>query len=145
MAKEGFLYQVIIAASAERIFRALTSAEFSRQYWFGRSIASDWKPGSPVTVTTPEGSVEVRGKVLADEEFKRLSYTWGTDNPDTDATTVVFELVEMGSLVKLVISHDLDMAKATAQQAVNGWTFILNGLKTLLETGKPFPAVPFRK
>lgn len=142
---EGFVYQVIIAASAEKVFKALTTAEFTRQYWFGRSIASDWKVGSPVTVTTPEGSIEVSGKVLAYEPNNRLSYTWGTSNSDTNASTVVFEVIEMGPLVKLLISHDIDMATATAQQAINGWTFICNGLKTLLETGKPMPAMPWRK
>lgn len=145
MAKEAFVYQVIIAASAEKVFKALTSGEFSRQYWFGRTIASEWKVGSPLTVTTPEGAVEVSGKVLAYEEGRRLSYSWGTSNPDTDGTTVVFELVEMGPLVKLLVTHDIDLGGLAAQQAANGWTFILNGLKTLLETGKPMPALPWRK
>ncbi len=145
VAKEGFLYQVIIASTAERVFEALTSAEFSRQYWFGRSIASDWKPGSPVTVTKPDGSIEVNGKVLEYEKNKRLSYTWGTTNADSDGTSVVFEIIEMGPLVKLLVTHDIDLAGPSASSTMSGWTFILNGLKTLLETGKPMPAIPFRK
>jgi uncharacterized protein YndB with AHSA1/START domain len=145
MAQPGFVYQVVIAATPEAVWKALTTAEFSRQYWFGRSVTSDWKVGSALTVTTPEGKAEVQGKVLVSEENRRLSYTWGTDNPETSGTVVVFEIQPMGPVVKLTVTHDLDMTTASAPQAVNGWTFILNGLKTLLETGKPLPALPFRK
>lgn len=145
MSKEGFVYQVVIASTAEKVFRALTNGEFTRQYWFGRSIASDWKIGSAVTVTKPDGGIEVNGKVLEYAEFHRLSYTWGTENPDTDDTVVLFQIVEMGALVKLIVTHDIDLSKPAAEQAVNGWTLILNGIKTLLETGKPLPLMPMRR
>ena len=48
----------------------------------------------------------------------------------------------MGPLVKLLVTHDLTMGTKTVEQAVNGWTLICNGLKTLLETGKPLPMPP---
>ncbi|HUI71919.1 MAG TPA: SRPBCC domain-containing protein [Spirochaetia bacterium] len=144
MGNQGFLYQTIIATTPEKLWAALTTAEFTRQYWFGRSVESDWKVGSPVTITTPEGSVEVQGKVLAVEPNKRLSYTWGSGTA-TDNTTVVFEITQMGPLCKLLITHDIDLAASGAQQTMNGWTFILCGLKTFLETGKPMPAIPWRK
>jgi uncharacterized protein YndB with AHSA1/START domain/DNA-binding transcriptional ArsR family regulator len=145
MAQNGFAYQVVIAATPEAVWKALTTAEFSRQYWFGRSVTSDWKVGSPLTVTTPEGKAEAQGQILAVEENRKLSYTWGTGNPETDGTVVLFEIQPMGPVVKLTITHNLDMTTASAPMAVNGWTMILNGLKTLLETGKPLPSVPYRK
>jgi len=144
MGKEGFLYQTIIATTAEKLWAALTNPEFTRQYWFGRSVESDWRVGSTVTITTPEGSVEVRGKVLAADLNKRLSYTWGSGTT-TDNTTVVFEIMQMGPLCKLLITHDIDLSASGAEQAANGWTFILCSLKTYLETGKPMPAIPWRK
>lgn len=144
MSKEGFLYQTIISTTPERLWAALTSAEFTRQYWFGRSVESDWRVGSAVTITTPEGAIEMKGKVLAVEVNKRLSYTWGSGT-STDNTTVVFEITQMGPVCKLLITHDIDLSESGAQQAVNGWTFIVCGLKTFLETGKPMPAIPWRK
>jgi len=144
MASKGFLYQTVIHTTAEKVWKALTSAEFTRRYWFRRSIESDWKVGSPVTITTPEGMIEVKGKILAVEANKRLSYSWGSGT-STDGTTVVFEITQMGPLVKLLITHDIDLSADGAQQAANGWTFILCGLKTLLETGSPMPALPWRK
>jgi len=142
--KEGFLYQTVIASTPEKVWKALTSAEFTRKYWFGRNVESDWNVGSEVTITTPEGMVEVRGKVLEMEVNKRLSYTWGSGT-GTAGTVVVFELTAMGPLVKLLITHDIDLSAPGAQQAASGWTFILCGLKTLLETGNPMPAIPWRK
>ena len=145
MAKQGFLYQVVIATTAEKVWKALTTAEFTRQYWFGRAIESDWKVGAEVKIVTPEGAVEVKGKVLEVEENRCLSYTWGSGQPNTDNTVVVFEITQMGPLVKLQITHDIDITQGPAQQVVAGWTFILSGLKTLMETGKPMPSLPWRK
>jgi hypothetical protein len=43
--------------------------EFTRQYWFGIDVTSDWKVGSPMTYVK-QGKVQVRGKVLAIERPK---------------------------------------------------------------------------
>jgi len=145
MEPKGFVYQVVVAASAEAVWEALTTGEFSRQYWFGRTVASEWRVGSPVTVTTPEGVVEVTGEVRVSDRPRRLSYSWNTANGDTDGTVVTFELQALGPLVKLTVLHDLDMTSAAAPQAAQGWTFILNGLKTFLETGRPLPSIPWKR
>lgn len=143
---KGFLYQIVIASSPEKVWEAITKPEFTQKFWFGRSVISDWSIGSAVTVVTPEGQEEVNGKVLEFDPYKRLSYTWKT--PDVtveDATTVVFELQAMGPMVKLTILHDIDAESAKFEQAAAGWTIILCGLKTFLETGAPMPAMPWKK
>ncbi len=142
----GFVYQIVIASSADKVWASLTKPEFTEKFWFGRKINSDWTVGSPVSVITPDGSAEVTGKVLEYSPNQRLSYTWQTPEETAEqATTVVFELQEMGPLVKLTILHDIDVSAAKFQQAAAGWTFILNGLKTYLETGAPMPALPWGK
>ncbi len=143
---KGFIYQIVIASTAEKVWESLTKPEFTQKFWFGRSISSDWKVGSSVSVITPEGEEEVKGKVVEFDPFKRLSYTWQTpDEQDKEPTTVVFELQEMGPMVKLTILHDIDTENAKFQQAAAGWTFILCGLKTFLETGAPMPSMPWKK
>jgi uncharacterized protein YndB with AHSA1/START domain/DNA-binding transcriptional ArsR family regulator len=143
---KGFMYQIVISSSAEKVWKALIEPEFTKKFWFGRSVNSDWKIGSSVTIITPEGKEEMRGKVLEFQPNKRLSYTWQavTENTEEKVTTVVFELLEMGLLTKLSILHDIDAEDAKFQQAASGWTFILCGIKTLLETGKPLPAIPWK-
>lgn len=142
---KGFMYQIVIAAGAEKVWESLTKPEFTQKFWFGRSVISDWKIGSQVSVITPEGEEEVKGEVLEYQEYKRLSYTWKTPDVDaSEATTVVFELQEMGPMTKVTILHDIDAENAKFQQAAAGWTFILCGLKTFLETGAPMPSIPWK-
>ncbi|MBJ7599569.1 MAG: SRPBCC domain-containing protein [Candidatus Dormibacteraeota bacterium] len=43
-----------------------------------------------------------------------------------------------GGVCKLTVTHDrLEGAPRTAHRVSGGWMFILSGLKTLLETGRP--------
>ena len=43
-----------------------------------------------------------------------------------------------GGFTKLTVVHDrLEEAPKTALSVAGGWSFVLSGLKTLLETGKP--------
>jgi uncharacterized protein YndB with AHSA1/START domain len=46
LAKSTFVYVTYIAASPEKVWKALLDGEFTRQYW-GHENVSDWKPGSP--------------------------------------------------------------------------------------------------
>jgi len=93
---------------------------------------------------TPEGAVKVHGKVVEFTPPKRLSYT-GNSLALAAESQVVFEVQEMGPLVKISIFHDLKAGSAGFEQAANGWTFILNSFKTLLETGTPLPSLPWKK
>jgi uncharacterized protein YndB with AHSA1/START domain len=142
---KGFIYQIVIASSAEKVWESLTDPEFTQKFWFGRRVLSDWKVGSDVRIITPEGNEEVKGEVLEFQPGTRLSYTWNTPyDASAEATTVVFELQEMGPMTKLTILHDIDVENAKFEQAAAGWTFILCGLKTFLETGAPMPALPWK-
>lgn len=141
---KGFVYQIVIATSAEKVWESLTKPEFTQKFWFGRSVISEWELGSPVSILTPEGNEEMKGEVVEFQPNKRLSYTWRTpEEAVTETTTVVFELQEMGPMTKLTILHDMDVESAKFQQAAAGWTFILCGLKTFLETGAPMPSLPW--
>jgi uncharacterized protein YndB with AHSA1/START domain/DNA-binding transcriptional ArsR family regulator len=143
---KGFVYQIVIASSAEKVWESLTNPEFTQKFWFGRRVVSDWEVGSDVKVITPEGNAEVNGKVLEYKPHTRLSYTWKTPDitSEDEVTTVVFELQEMGPMTKVTILHDMDAESAKFNQAAAGWTFILCGLKTFLETGAPMPSIPWK-
>ena len=40
------VYVTYIVSTPEKVWAALTSSDFTRQYFFGRSVESDWKTGS---------------------------------------------------------------------------------------------------
>jgi uncharacterized protein YndB with AHSA1/START domain/DNA-binding transcriptional ArsR family regulator len=142
---KGFVYQIVISATPDKIWKALREAEFTQQYWFGRKLVSSWEIGSEVNLITPEGNSEMTGKVVEVIPNKRLSYTWNTQERGAETTTVVFELEEFGPMTKLKILHDVNMEDPSGQRAVGGWTMIISGLKTLMETGKALPSVPWKK
>ncbi len=48
MNKPEFVYVSYIATTPEKLWKALISAEFTRQYWAEGSIQSDWNVGSPL-------------------------------------------------------------------------------------------------
>ncbi|MEA2772501.1 MAG: hypothetical protein QOD93_5463, partial [Acetobacteraceae bacterium] len=45
-AASTFVYVTFIRTTPEQLWTALTSSEFTRQYWFGMHQETDWKPGS---------------------------------------------------------------------------------------------------
>ncbi len=142
----GLMYQIVIASSAEKIWTSLTQPEFTQKFWFGRKIESNWEIGSPVAIVTPDGVVEASGEVVEFDQYKRLSYTWhSAQDAEGEFSTVVFELQEMGPLTKLTILQDIDASTAKFDQAFAGWTFIICGLKTYLETGAAMPALPWKR
>jgi uncharacterized protein YndB with AHSA1/START domain len=57
-----------------------------------------------------------------------------------DVSRVTWELEPMGDVVKLTLLHDEWEGETDTYKGVEmGWTPVLSGLKTLLETGKRLP------
>jgi len=139
-----FLYITFINSIPEKVWSALTQPEFTRKYWFTRRVQSDWKVGAPVKFLTDDGSVELKGNVLAIDPPRLLSYSWNSfsprpDNPD-ETSRVTFEISFAYGVTKLTPSHDQFEPNDTIYNDVSGgWPVVLSGLKTLLETGQPLP------
>jgi uncharacterized protein YndB with AHSA1/START domain len=148
-----FSYVTYIAASAEKVWSALTGGEFTEKYWFGFRIQSDWTAGAKVEIRPPAapeeaGEAGVAGKVIACEWPRRLSYTFevaGDPNAGQRAqpSRVTFDLKAFGPVVRLTLTHehlvpaDVERSPETLRGVNNGWPAILAGLKTLLETNAP--------
>ena len=64
MAQTEIVYVTYIATTAEKLWEALTDGEFTRRYWGGRRIQSDWKVGSPVRHVREDGGIDWQGEVL---------------------------------------------------------------------------------
>ena len=161
MTRPEFVYTIYIRATPEQVWQGLTAPEFTRRYWGGVALVSDWRVGSPVLwQSSPDGEPQDWGQeVLAAEPYRRLSYSWHpyqrehaemlgwTDEQLAEAvkeqrTRVTFELEPSGETVKLTIIHDAFEGETTMLKMVSvGWPALLSDLKTLLETGD-LPAVP---
>lgn len=139
------VYVSYIAASPEKIWSALTSAEFTRQYFFGLQIESDWKVGSVVKYFRPDGVLDISGKILRCEPSRLLSFTWHIESDPLAAklpdSIVTFQLEPLGGVVRLTLTeaHPELPDERLLEGGRRGWPAILSGLKTLVESGNPLP------
>jgi len=139
-------YITYIAATAERVWEALTDSTLSKEYFLGRGVESDWKVGSQVTYYRPDGRLDVRGKVLKSDRPSLLSYTWHVEWNEEfrrlPEAVVSFKIDSLGGFVRLTVTeeHPEAVEEKYLEGGRRGWPVILSALKTLLETGHAFPA-----
>lgn len=137
------VFEVYIKTTPEKLWQALTDGALTRQYYFGTSVTSDWKAGSEYKYLTSEDASMVDGKVIESDPPKILVTTfnprWSPDGEvDYPESRVTFEITEMGDACRLSLVHDrLTAGHPLTKEFHSGWSQILSGLKTLLETGKP--------
>lgn len=150
MTETTFVYAIYIATTSEKLWEALTSGEFTKKYWFGNEVQSDWKVGSIVSYLNSDGKVVDQGTVLKSEPHHLLSYTfnWLADKTIREQEPVVtFKLQQMGMTVKLTIKQENILASDLRDENEgfhgynNGWPAILSNLKSLLETGQTLPEI----
>jgi uncharacterized protein YndB with AHSA1/START domain len=139
---ESTVYVTYIAASPKQVWAALTSSEFTTQYFFGRSVESDWKTGSPWILRMPDGRIDVRGEVRESDPPRKLVVSWIVDWSETKLpeSIVTYDLEQIGeNLVRLTMTetHPTPIPAYLLEGGRRGWPMILSGLKSLLETGKP--------
>ena len=79
--KPAIVYTIYIASTPEKMWEALTTAEFSRQYFFGFAVEMEIRVGGSFIVRAPDGSTHIDGEVLACDPPSRLSVTWNVNWP----------------------------------------------------------------
>jgi uncharacterized protein YndB with AHSA1/START domain len=141
-ANSSFAYVTYIRTTPEELWTALTTPEFMKKYWFGMVFETDWKVGSPWSMTFPDGRIADRGEVLELERLRRIVLKWQNMwRPELEAegyARCTIELEPQDGAVKLTITHTIERAGSQLIQAVSGgWPRILSNLKSLLETGEP--------
>ncbi len=149
----SFVYTTYIRTTPQQLWTALTSAEFTRQYW-DVEFETDWKSGSRmiwrhhgVVIDDPEQVV------LVSDPYSRLSYTWHTFTDELadrfelagdmraqilaePRSVVTFEIEDESPQVKLTVIHEKLLVDGnTIKGLAVGWPHIIESLKALLETG----------
>ena len=77
--KPAFAYTIYIASTPEKVWQALTSAEFSRQYFSGFAVELEQKVGGMFRVLMPDGSLHISGEVITCDPPRKLVITTLTD------------------------------------------------------------------
>lgn len=145
MSKASFVYVTYIRTTPDKLWRALTEPEFTRQFWCGTWQECEWKVGASWRIMIPDGRVADSGEVLEIEPHRRLVLSWRNEfKPELRKegySRLTCLLEQQGDMVKLTVTHEIDVPKAKFIEAVSsGWPAILASLKSLLETGEPLEA-----
>jgi uncharacterized protein YndB with AHSA1/START domain len=140
--KPATVYTIYIACTPEKVWEALTMAEFSRKYFFGFAVEVEPKVGGSFIVRTPDGSVHISGEVIKYQYPKKLTITWNVNWPglveNLGTTLVTYDIEPDGDAVRLTMteSHDRPLSDDILSGGRQGWPAILSSLKSLLETGE---------
>lgn len=141
--RPGTVYTIYIASTPEKVWQALTTAEFSRQYFFGFAVEMDPKVGGSFIVRAPDGSLHIDGEVVVVDPPRKLSVTWNVNWPGLveklGQTIVTYEIAQTGDAVRLTMteSHEHELPEDILSGGRTGWPAILSSLKSVLETGRP--------
>jgi uncharacterized protein YndB with AHSA1/START domain len=133
------VYSVFILATPEQIWDAITKPEFTERYFHGVRVAvQDGRRFSSI------GDLAWDEEVLEEDPPRRLVHRWAAGYSDElaaeEPSRVTWEIEPQsdGTTLLTVVHDQLEGAPKTAESvSVSGWLYVLSGLKTLLETGKP--------
>jgi uncharacterized protein YndB with AHSA1/START domain len=153
MARSTFVYVSYIRTTPEKLWSALTDAEFMKQYWFGMHCDSEWTAGSSWKLVSDTDEVYDAGEIVEAKPPRRLVIRWQNQKPELKAegdSLCTMELEPDGAAVKLSITHTIACEPSKLIAAVSGgWPKVISNLKSLLETGSvvlpdPYPAAASR-
>ena len=136
---------IYLEATAERVWRALTDATETAEFWGSSNVSSDWKVGSEWAHVTGEGAAQVEGTILESDPPRLLVNTWaapGHEHPH-GPSVVTFEIEQFESIVRLTVTDANLASEAERTESASGWSAVLSNLKTFVETGHPLPVAPW--
>lgn len=144
------VYQVHVAATPDQVWRALTDSDWTRRWLHGTSFVEPPRPGAAYRTVTRDGGDAVEGTIEemtppADGRPGRLVQTWhvlydvelAAEPPGRVEWTV--EAVGEGLTRVRLVHGDLAFSPRTWESVRDGWVWVLDALKTVLETGRELP------
>jgi len=131
------------------VWQAITDPDFTSQYFFQTAVQSSFEPGSGHRYLLPDGQTAASGDVEVVEPGHKLVLTWQAlydadlaEEPPSRVEWTLSPANDDESVTRVQVRHyDLGLSPKTWANVKDGWEAILDGMKTLLETGEPLGAV----
>ena len=130
-----------IEARPDEIWEALTRPKKLKQFFFGATIETDWRVGSPIRMTGAyQGrTYEDKGEVIAFEPRRKLSFShWSPLSGDADVPEnyhlVSFELEPVGEGTNVTLSQanltggTSEADRKHREEYEKNWRMVLDGL-----------------
>jgi uncharacterized protein YndB with AHSA1/START domain len=132
--------EVVIQATPEKVWQALTDPELIERYLFGTHVETDWVPGSPIIYrgVWQGQAYEDKGVILEVEPGRRLVSTfWSALSgvPDEPAyyKTVTYELDRVRDATLVSVTQDNNASPEEVEHSSQNWGSVLEGMKNLIE------------
>jgi len=140
MAGSTEVHELYIRTTPGQLWTAITDPAWTSRYWYGAFNRSGWQPGDRWLSESADGEVYLEGEIVAADPPNGLAHTFHVVHEAEAAadppSQVSWEIDSVGEACHLVLTHS-GLGEATAEYIAGGWAYILSGLKTLLETGRP--------
>jgi uncharacterized protein YndB with AHSA1/START domain len=131
---------VDIRAPASRVWEALTQPALIKEYMFGTTVMSEWKPGAPITWAGEwKGQpYEDRGVILKIKPPRLLQYSHfsplsGQADKPENYHTVTIELSPKGEDTHVSLLQDKNPSPEARDHSQENWAAMLAAMKKLLE------------
>ena len=134
------VFRVVIAGSQEAIFRELTALDRPLGAIFNaRMHTTGLRPGGRMQLRTVSGAhTIVVGDVLELDPPHRFAHTHRFTQHDDPVCRVTYELKPVTGGVEVTLTvDDVPVGTKTAKSMQQGGMFILDNLKSIVETGRP--------
>jgi len=139
------VYQIFIKATPEAVWEAIVEPSWTRRYFHGTAFDSPPVKGEPYRTTIADGRPAVDGVIEELDPPNRLVMTWHvlydaamSEEPPSRVEWIVEPMGE--GLTRLRLEHgDLGLSPLTWANVKDGWVYVLDGLKTAIETGESLP------
>src|SRR4029079_15248036 len=147
MAITKHVYQIFIKASPEQVWDAIIEPSWTRRYFHGTAFDSPPVKGQPYRTSIADGRPAVDGVIEELDPPKRLVMTWHTlydaalsEEPPSRVEWIVDPVGD--GVTRLRLEHgDLALSPLTWANVKDGWVYVLDGLKTVIETGESLPSL----
>lgn len=145
MTTGDYHYQRFVRATPEELFAAISTPEGILRWWHATTYAAPLVEGVSYESVLGDGRVATRGRVLRLEAPYRLVQTWqpvySEDLASEPAGTLEWTVERAGEgLSRLRLAHvGLSGSPRTADNVRDGWEWVLDNLKSVLETGQQLP------
>ena len=134
------IYRIVIDGTQQAIFEELTRTDRPLPAIFNaRMHVTRMAPGGRMQMRTISGGhVMVFGDILEYDPPRRFVHTHRFAQYDDPVCTVTYELKPVTGGIEVTLTvDDLPAGTKTAEQMEKGGMFILNNLKSIVETGRP--------
>ncbi|MCP3931537.1 MAG: SRPBCC domain-containing protein [Bacteroidetes bacterium] len=129
-----------IKATPAQIWEAITNPEIVKQYFFGTTVLSDWKVGSPIIFQGEWEGKKYRDKgiILAIEAEKHLHYNYwsgfsGLEDKEENYSLITYRLDKKEEHTLLTLTQKGFANEQAKEHSEGGWKMVLDGMKALIE------------